>query len=227
MMDAWLAEHLESLVLTPECEEYLLSRGVREDVIPKLGFKTWRPAPTEAPDTGVFKDRYSGNGQNLNGWLIVPIYCPRGLLLGFEGRRFPDKKITRYLLGRAEWNPVWYGIVLAMDALWEGKSPWICEGYFDVEVMRLVLPNEPLLGSFRAKLTDKHVEFLRRILAPGSAVNLVYDNDETGKTGIKKARYVLDQAGLVCRPIPFNKGKDPNEVWEQFGTGGLRQAFNL
>lgn len=227
MMDSWLAEHLEGLTLTDECMEYLLGRGVREDVIPKLGFKTWRPASTEAPDTGIFKDRYRASGQNLDGWLIVPIYCPRGVLLGFEGRRFPDKMITRYLLGRAEWNPVWYGITLAMDALWAGKTPWIFEGYFDVEVMRLVLPDEPLLGSFRAKLTDKHIEFLRRVLPKGATVNMVYDNDETGKTGIRKARYGLREAGLVCRPIPFSKGKDPNEVWERFGTGGLKDDFKL
>lgn len=227
MMDSWLAEHLESLVLTGEAQDYLLSRGVGEETIPKLGFKTWRPASTVAPDSGVFKDRYRANGENLGGWLIVPIYCPRGVLLGFEGRRFPDKQITRYLLGRAEWNPIWYGINLAMDALWAGKTPWVFEGYFDVEVMRQVLPDEPLLGSFRAKLTDKHVEFLRRVLRPGSTVNMVYDNDETGQKGIRKARYVLDQVGLVCRPIPYVKGKDPNEVWERFGTGGLRQDFRL
>lgn len=224
MTDSWLVEHLESLSLAEKSEEYLLSRGVQEDVIPKIGFKTWKPLTNESPDTTLFNERYGAIGERLLDWLVVPIYCPRGILLGFEARRFPEKKITRYLLGRADWNPVWYGVTLAMEALWAGRSPWIFEGYFDAEVMRSILPDEPILGSFRAKLTDKHVEFLRRIMAPGSKVNLVYDNDETGKKGIKKATYALDQAGLVCRPIVYN-GKDPNAVWEETGLKGLREVF--
>ena len=226
-MEAWLAEHLESLTLTEESQNYLLSRGVREEYIPKLGFKTWSPATTAAPDQGVFKDRYKAHGEDLRGWLIVPIYCPRGKLLGFEGRKFPDKLITRYLLGRAEWNPVWYGIQLAMPHIWQGKSPWIFEGYFDVEVMRHVQKEDvPLLGSFRAKLTDSHVEFLRRMLPPKTEITMVYDNDETGRTGIRKATFALREVGLKCRPLAY-KGKDPNKVWEERGVQALREQFQL
>lgn len=225
-MDVWLSKHLESLSLTDEAANYLLSRGVREDHLVKMGFKVWQQAQSPAPDTRFFNEkRYGPHGENLCGWLIVPIYCPRGNLLGFEARNFPKKVIERYLLGRAEWNPVWYGIQTAMPLIWKKKAPWIFEGYFDVEVMRHILPDEPLLGSFRAKLTDKHVEFLRRFLPPRTKVRLVYDNDETGQKGIKKARFALERAGLKCLPVLY-KGKDPNSLWETRGIKALREEFN-
>lgn len=227
-MESWLQSVFDSSPLTDEAEGYLLGRGVLESSIRGLKFGVWRSPDESAPDTGVFHKRYGEHGEYLNGRLFYPLFCPRGQLLGFEARTFVgEKKITRYLLYRGAWNPVFIGMPLAMPLIWEGKVPWLFEGVYDVEVMRHVLTDIPLLGTLRAKLTDKHVEFLRRFLPPGTSIPMVYDHDETGEKGIRKARYALREVDLDCRPIPYTKGKDPNQVWEDFGTTGLREAFGI
>ena len=229
-MEDWLAEVFANSPLTEEDEGYLLGRGVKPQAIRDLQFGVWRTTGEPAPDTGVFKERYKADGRNLNGRLFYPLFCPRGLLQGFEARTFGDqeKRITRYMLPRAEWNPVWIGIMpQAVERILEGRTPWVSEGIFDMTALEHLLPEEPLLASLRARLTDQHIEFLRRFVAPGGTVTLVYDNDDTGEKGIKKARYRLRDAGLHCQPVPYTKGKDPGAVWEDFGTEGLRQAFGM
>lgn len=227
-MEGWLQSVFEQSALTEDAEGYLLGRGVLESSIRGLKFGVWQSPEEPAPDTLLFAERYGERGERLNGRLFYPLFCPRGKLLGFEARTFVgEKKITRYLLYRAAWNPVFIGMPMAMPLIWEGKVPWLFEGVYDVEVMRHVLSQTPLLGTLRAKLTDIHVEFLRRHLSPGTTVPMVYDHDETGEKGIKKARYALGQVDLDCRPIPYTKGKDPNQVWEDFGTSGLREAFGI
>lgn len=227
-MERWLAKALAMSSLPPEAEGYLLSRGVTEQSIHETQFKVWQD-PKEPCSDAVFIDRYGPYGSRLRGKLVLPLRCPRGHLLGFEARTMPpaEKRITRFLLRRANWNPVWIGMPRAMQEIAKGKTPWIFEGYFDSEPMRHVLPSEPLLGSLRARLTKKHVEFLRRFVRPGGRVNLAYDNDETGRKGTSNGVYVLRQVGITCIPRPYTRGNDPGNVWENRGAEGLKEAFGL
>ena len=75
---------------------------------------------------------------------------------------------------------------------------------------------------FGAALTRKHIEYLRRL---GVFVNVVYDNDETGRVGTEKALHWLNKAGVPCRKVLYSGGKDPGEIWDRGGLSGLKQSF--
>ena len=226
--EEWLSGVVERGELSEEARGYLLGRGVLDEFIDRGKFWTWETQDEESPDSALFGKRYGSRGERLNGWLACPLYCPRGDLLGFEGRTFHgEKRIIRYLLHRAFWNPVWIGMPTAMDPIFSGLDPWVLEGVFDVEVMRHILPGEPILGSLRAKVTGKHVEFLKRFVRPGGSVMVVYDNDDTGRRGTKIVEALLNRAGLRCRIVRYIGGKDPGEIWETRGIEGLHRAFRM
>jgi DNA primase len=59
---------------------------------------------------------------------------------------------------------------------------WVSEGFFDASALEWCAPETDVcLASVRAKLTQQHVDFLRRFCR--GMVNMLYDNDETGRNG--------------------------------------------
>ena len=235
----WLENALAQCTLTDDAEGYLLGRGVREESIQEIGFKTWA-SPEEVPDVS-FKARYkpyNDEGADLEGYLIAPLRSPRGTLLGIEGRSIRDKALSRYLLPNASWNPIWLGMTPEkMARIWAGGDVWVSEGTFDLTPLEWVIPSTDVsLGSGRAKLSDKHIEFLRRFCK--GWVYIVYDNDEAGRKGTHgwvdetgKERWgaiqKLERVGLRNRAISFRGGKDPGEIWDRGGIEGLKTAFSL
>lgn len=234
----WLSEALAACTLSDEGEGYLLGRGAKQESIAALGCVTWEPASTPSPDPSWKRYGPEGRGEYLAGRLIIPMLSPRGDVLGFEARRMDVKDVTRYLLPEASWNPVWMGMSLsAMQRIWAGGDIWIGEGIFDVFPLEWAIPpTDVALGSGRAKLTPKHVEFLRRFCR--GWVNIVYDNDETGRKGVHgwvdetgKRRWgalqQLRHVGVNARHIPYTGGKDPGELWDRFGPKGVRAEFGF
>jgi DNA primase len=237
---------LENALLTPgtlteEAEGYLRGRGMRGDTIQRLHLGLWVPPDVEAPDEG-FRKRYGPHGEVLAGRLVCPFFSPRGKVIGFEGRTWQwkdDKRITDYRTMEAAWNPVFLGLTEeTVRRLWEGGDAWVVEGLFDLAPMERIVPGrDSVLATVRAKLSDAHIEFLRRMLRRGASVHMVYDNDETGrkqthgwedtKTGKRRwgALEVLERVGLNSRDVPYRGGKDPGEVWDRGGENALRQAF--
>lgn len=230
----WLETHLQSCRLTPEIEGYCLGRGAREESIASLGLKTWS-SPLQDFEDPEFVKRYGFRGERLQDWLVWPLLSPRNRTIGFAGRRIDEKVITRYLLPEAAWNPVWTGLTLqVMERIWAGADVWVVEGIFDLFPMEWAIPEtDVVLGSERARLSDKHIEFLRRFCT--GWVRMVYDNDETGRrgthgyvdeTGKKRwgAIQRLERVGVKGIDIPY-RGKDPGYIWNQRGAAGIRQAF--
>ena len=238
-MTAWLLAALESARETLEHDEdaqgYLLGRGMQDHVIEEMGVGVWSPPEADAPDA-VFRDRYGDNGWKLRGRLVVPFYSPRGKVIGFEARSMTDKNATRHLLVEAAWNPVFIGCGMATPKVWDGGNVWLVEGLFDMTAMLRIVPEEDaVLATVRAKVSDKHLEYLRRFCK--GMVYVVYDNDETGRkqttgwTDDKTGKFRwgaiqrLERVGLPCHDARYRGGKDPGEIWEKTGTSGLQQAF--
>lgn len=230
----WLAAHFPTLTLAEAHEGYFLGRGAKEESVTRLGIKTWQPMPEPSPDPD-FCVRYGDNGERLGDWVLWPLYSPRGRVIGCAGRRGTSKTITRYLLPEAAWQPIWTGLTPeTMQRIWNGADVWVVEGIFDLFPLEWAIPEaDVVLGSERAKLTDKHVEFLRRFCQ--GWVRVVYDNDEAGQHGVhgfigdngKKrwgALQRLDRVGVKAAAVMY-RGKDPGEVWNHGGAAGVRAAF--
>jgi DNA primase len=243
---SFLETALANMALAPDTEGYLLGRGAKEETIEELGIKTWTPLPTPHDDK-LWRERYGpdGRGEWIKGWAILPIYSPRGRLLGFEGRNpNPDKglKASHFYLPEASWNPIWLGMrPSVMQKIWDGGAIWVSEGYFDAFPLEWAIPEGDVsMATARARLGDKHLQFLCRFLAKNTLypkVHMAYDNDETGrkathgyvdeKTGKERwgALRKLSKAGIDNRHVPYAGVKDPGEIWDKHGPSGMRATF--
>ena len=233
----WLAEHFLRLSLDEDHEGYFLGRGAKFESIQRLGVRTWTPLPEDSPDE-TFNERYGSRGERLEGWVLWPLLCPRGHIIGCAGRRGTQKDITRFLLPEAAWQPIFTGLTPeVMGRIWTGGDIWIVEGIFDLFPLEWAVPDtDVVLGSERARLTFKHIEFLRRFSrGPAQWVKMVYDNDETGKKGVHdwtddtgKLRWGalrrLERVGVKAINVEY-RGKDPGEIWNNGGVAAIRAAF--
>lgn len=233
----WLAEALSQQHLTEDVEGYLLGRGVREESIEELGIITWQADYDTIKDPYFNKKYGKGEGQlDLTGWLICPVYSPRGNVIGFEARNTKAKALSEFVLPEATWNPVWLGLTPnAMERIWAGGDVWVSEGLFDRCPLEWVIPEADVsLATLRARMTDKHVEFLRRFCK--GWVHMVYDQDEQGRKATHGwtdqdgrfrwgALQKLGRVGLKSRDVPYSGGKDPGEIWDKGGAAALRSAF--
>lgn len=234
----WLVEALASCRLTPEVEDYALGRGAKEETLLTEGVVTWTPPKIPAPESEtLFRERYGPFGERLRGMMIIPVWSPRGVLIGFEGRSIHKKYITDYRLEAEKWNPFFLGLRAGMLRIWNGGDVWIGEGFFDKCPLEWIVPSrDAVLATVRASLSRKHVEFLRRYCAPTATVHMVYDHDQTGRRAtvggvdekgkkILGALELLRRVELRCREVPYHGGKDPGEVWLQGGVRALKSAF--
>ncbi len=231
----WLAAHFQTLTLDEAHEGYFLGRGAKEESIIRLGVKTWQAMSEDAPDPD-FCGRYGDRGEMLGDWVLWPLYSPRGRVIGCAGRRGTTKNITRYMLPESHWQPIWTGLTPeVMARIAEGADVWVVEGIFDLFPLEWAIPeSDVVLGSERARLTDKHIEFFRRFCR--GWVRMVYDNDEAGQHGTHD--YIDDKgktrwgalrrlARAKVRAAAFSySGKDPGEVWNRGGVLAVRDTFN-
>jgi len=240
-MKEWIRSALD-YDLSEDAEGYLLGRGMSEKTIRRLRVALWSPPDSPAPDP-VFAERYGreGRGEYLEGRLVCLAYSPRGEIIGFEARSWEwgsEKRISDYRLPEANWNPFFLGLTQdAMQRLWDGGNTWIVEGLFDLTPVERVVPSgDVVLATVRAKLSDRHIEFLRRYVRRGT-IYMAYDRDETGrkqthgwvddKTHKKRwgALERLERVGLKALDVAYRGGKDPGEIWDSGGEAAVRQAF--
>lgn len=232
-LDAALVE--ASGHLSEEAAHYAMGRGLKESLIREMGMGLWEGPSEPAPDP-VFRKRFGARGEKLSGMITTPIYNPRGRLLGVEFRAFEGpKRVSQFLLPEAKWNPVFIGMPMAMDRIWNGGDIWIVEGLFDLAALHWVAPErDAILATLRARLSFAHVQFLARFAS--GMVNMVYDQDETGQKAVDgwvdptgKERWgalrSLERVQVPCRKISFRGGKDPGEIWDKLGADGVRATF--
>lgn len=246
----WLEDALKNMVLTEEVEGYLLGRGARDSTIQSEGMVTWHRTAESIPDPS-FTAPYGEFGEKLEGFLVCPVWSPRGNLIGFEARNPKVKIIKDYRLPESRWNPFFLGTRGAMEKVWNGGNVWICEGLFDKTALEWAVPEtDAVLATVRAKLSDSHLEFLRRFCK--GTVYMTYDKDETGvkATGVPNAkdgktdkwlsvgskdpetgkmRYGalanLNRVGVKCRLVDFRGVKDPGDIWDHGGAEAVKSAI--
>ena len=205
-------------------EGYLFGRGATAERIESLELCTWIAPATKAPDLN-FNTKFGERGTWVSGWLACPLYAPQGKLIGVEFRNTIRKRILYYMLEPdSKWIPAWIGIQQAMPCLWSKCEVWVVEGLFDLFALDWVMPKGVvILSSLKARLTQNHIRFLRRF---SSAVCMVYDMDDAGQRGTRKAIYDLKEAGVICRSLFYAGGKDPGEIWDRSGVEGLKKSFD-
>jgi len=221
-----IGEWIASGLIAPHTfSEYLSSRGVTEKT--SLKFYCWKPPQTPSP-CAKFTSTFGAIGLRLKDHLIVPVYSPRGAILGFEARIIlPDgtKKVTQYRNNQAHWNPYFLGAERAFQALWSGGDIWVVEGMFDMVALERIVPSsDAVISTLRAGMDKMSMEMIERFYSQHSTIHICYDNDETGRNKAEWLYKLFLKSGLRVT-LPRYRGKDPNEVWMQGGDTLLKRYF--
>jgi DNA primase len=241
-MREWFASALlvSSDTLPEQAEGYMLGRGLPHALATEMRVGLWRSSDEGCPDS-TFAARYGGRGHRVEGWLSIPMWSPRGQILGVEYRRWDGEKGSqKFYMPESKWLPVFTGLVpSALNRIWRGADVWLVEGVFDLAVAHAIPSKDVALACGGAKITPNQLAFLRRFLSDRAWVHVCFDMDETGRnmahgythpdTGKRVWGVVerLTRAGIKARVVEYRGGKDPGEIWEAEGTEYLRRALSL
>jgi hypothetical protein len=240
-MREWLTNALlESHAnLSEEAMGYVLGRGLPSALAREMKVGVWVPPPEASPDP-VFNKRNGDTGYYREGWLTIPMWSPRGTLLGVEFRTWEgEKEVRDFRLPESKWIPAFMGLTPStLQRCWDGGDVWLVEGVFDISLQHAVPAKDVVLACGTARVSRLQFNFIHRFLSPHAMVHVIFDMDETGRKQItgftddagKRIPGVperLDRVGIRSSAPSYRGGKDPGEIWEDGGKGALRYAFNL
>ena len=230
-LTAWLERALDFCALSEEGRDYLMGRGATPETIERWGIKVFDAAPEPFPDERVH-EYYGPHFERFEGKLVFPLYNPSGRLIGIDTRSINAKDDDRYLLPEARWNPIWIGMPMAMDAVYEGREVIVVEGRYDVFPLYHVAEGRAVIGSGTAHLSWKQLEFLRRWAGRvgrekgGGHVYLAYDRDNAGKVGVEDGLRDLAKRRVKCSELKYGTpGDDPGTIWDRGGVAAMPEAF--
>lgn len=237
-MRHWLLNAIDKYTLDDHTEGYLLGRGFSSTLIDNLNVGVWKTLSTRAPSTDFHK--YGVMGHRLNNMLCIPLYSPRGVLLGCEYRSTTEKKVMKYYLPDVKWAPVFGGMYpKVFDKIVQGADVWLVEGVFDMCINKVLPTNHVVLSMGGARMSKSQLNFLSRFVRSYATVHICFDMDETGRNqsmGYKEkdtGRFMwgvkqrLDKVNVNTRVVSYFGGKDPGEIWEVGGNSYLRESLNL
>ena len=221
-----------------EASCFVSGRGLPRSLAQSMGVGLWDSGQYEDCPEDVFADRHGPTGQNMNGHISVPLWSPRGVLVGVEWRRWDgEKEVTKYFLSNSKWEPAFLGMTpRSLSLISQGSDIWLVEGLFDLSLAHVV--EGVVLACGGAKMTRNQAEFLKRFVRSTAMVHVCFDMDETGRnmaegffhpeTG-KKVWGVSERLTFsgVRNRIVYYKGKDPGEIWEEGGRSLLRDRIKL
>lgn len=200
--------------------DYLLSRGVGQEVIEHFGIKFFdkRPKIKESgrPDWKEFR-AWATDGSLLRGKLAFPLWNSQKQLVGLALQALGKFK-TKFLSHLAALEGIFYGLDKAIGSIWEKEEVFITEGLFDFYPLYRLFPNS--LGILTANVSIKQITFFKRYV---KRIFSLLDNDEAGEFGFVKLGEKLDK-DIELIKIPY-LAKDLGQLWEKFGEEGFQKAI--
>jgi DNA primase len=239
------AEHFKSrlwdAVVGKRPREYLLSRGVTEDVARAFGLG-WAPlAWTELADklrergliaaaekAGLVSPRKQGDGHYdmFRGRLIIPIRSPEGRTIAFGGRLLEGDDGPKYLNSRESMlynkSETLYGLDQARDAVRKAKSVVLCEGYFDCIGLHQAGVKQAVALCSTA-LTPGHMTVLAR--AEAKELVLLLDGDDAGRKAVERLAGPILAAGGKARVAALPDGEDPDTWARKVGAEAVHKLI--
>ncbi|GJM26485.1 MAG: hypothetical protein DHS20C16_29000 [Phycisphaerae bacterium] len=228
--------------------EYLVERGIPNDIVEKFGIG-WAPEaggwlPEQARKSGIniralragdlvrASDRgFQGaaNQSNLygtfRGRLMFPIRDTMNRVIGFGGRTLVGDR-AKYL--NTSHTPLYdkgtmlYGIDQARMPMSEKRQAIVVEGYTDcIACHQHGLPNT--VATLGTALTDQQISLLRRW---ADEVVLLFDADSAGEEAADRALGVALRYNLSVRIASVPDGKDPSDYLTAHGAGGIDSLLN-
>ncbi len=238
-----ICRYFERLLLEPAggkaARAYLQKRGVSERTrqMFRLGLAPagWNRLLTAATASGGSPQQLAAAGLIIQGTskaydrfrnrLMFPIIDVRGRVVGFGGRSLDGQEpkylnspeTALYSKGRHL-----FGLAQAKDAIIQGKSAIVVEGYFDCVVLadsgvaHVVSPLGTALTVDQARLLKRYAE----------RVILAFDADAAGEQATLRGIDLLVEAGLDVHVAQMPSGLDPDECVRSYGPPRFRQLLD-
>jgi DNA primase len=219
-------------------KEYLLQRGIKEEVIEefRLGFAppAWDKLLTAFKqrgipeslllEAGLIAQRSSGGFYDrFRNRVIIPICDERGRVVGFGGRVLDDSQ-PKYLNSPETLlfnkRKLLFGLEHAHKAIKEQGRAIVVEGYMDA-----ISVYSQGVGNVVASLgTAFTTEQCKKLLRYAPAIYFAYDSDEAGQQATLRALSIVRETGANVKVIALPDGKDPDEFIRKHGAAEFRQV---
>ena len=189
--------------------EYLMERGITEDIIKKYGLgysEDTFDTPESLKKYGndilseagliIKKDNTDKFYNRFRGRLMIPIFDEKGDTVGFGSRTLkknddgpkyinsPDS----YIYNKSK---ILYGFNFAKDGIKKEDSVLIMEGYFDV-ITAQVNGVENAVATCGTALTPEHVKLISRF-CPSRKIFLAFDTDKAGQMATQRGAEVIKE----------------------------------
>jgi DNA primase len=202
-------------------QEYLASRGLRDDVCREFRLGLSRPGGTlagKAREKGFSRDELAAAGlvtrrgtDYFQRRLMFPLTDARGRVVGFQARKLHDDDPLR---GKYVNSPeselfrksnVLYGFHLARSAISKEDRAIVVEGNPDVIALRQE-GLQPVVASMGTALTEGQLKELGRLT---HRVFLCFDSDAAGEEATLRGMELALRRGFDVRIVALPTGKDP------------------
>lgn len=189
--------------------EYLINRGITEEIIKKYGLgysinsydaiiKQLKEYDTELLlEAGmIIKSDNKGYYDRFRDRLMIPIFDEKGQVVGFGSRTLKkDDTGAKYINSPDSYiynkSKILYGFNFATEAIKKENSILIMEGYFDV-ITAQVNGVKNAVATCGTALTSEHVKLISRY-CPSRKVYLAFDNDKAGQNATNRGAEVLKE----------------------------------
>ncbi len=175
--------------------------------------------------SGLFYEKDSKLISFFRNRLIFPIYNYHGDVIGFGGRAL-DETVPKYINSPDSFifhkKENVYGLYQALKIIRDKKEFILVEGYMDVlAVFQSGMKN--VIAPLGTAFTEQQSYLLKRYANRGF---LAFDGDEAGKRANARALGILESTGFESYVIPFDKDRDPAEIFEKEGPDSLKKMLN-
>lgn len=217
--------------------EYLRGRGFTDETVRVFGLgyspKAWDAFAAhlkrEKHDlsfflkAGLLRTRDDGSVYDyFRGRAMFPIFSASGRALAFGARKlYDDDQLGKYI--NSPETPIYsksrvlYGLFQAKEAIREGRSAILVEGYADmVSLYQAGVQN--VVASSGTALTAEQVQLVHRY---ADELTLVYDADAAGSGATLRGLDIALENGLDVHIVELPEGHDP----DSFIRGEGREAF--
>lgn len=238
---AFFVSRLQDKEAGANCRAYLENRGIRSDVVERLGVglavDSWdallrhlnskRFSTQEILSGGFALERRSGSGQydRFRNRLMFPIRDVRGRVVAFGGRTLAADD-AKYI--NSPETPVYtkgdhlYGLDLSHGAIRHETVAIIVEGYLDL-VALVQAGFENVAASLGTSFTPQQAKVLSRY---SNRVVVSYDGDAAGATATIRSLDLLLQQGFDIRVVELPTGMDPDDFIRAEGPDAYRKALH-
>ncbi|WP_018923731.1 DNA primase [Salsuginibacillus kocurii] len=223
-----------------EAYDYLLSRGVSEDMMKhfQIGYA---PAQHQALTALLEKREYKlaemkeaglvmqseSSGEYFDrfiGRIIFPIQNGKGKVIAFGGRTLTNdgpKYLNSSESAIFKKNETLYGLAAARPFIRKHNLAVLFEGYMDVIAASSAGINTGI-ATLGTSLTEQQARTIRR---NSEEVTVCYDGDEAGITAAIKAATLLEAEGCKVRVALLEDGEDPDDFIQKAGPERFKQEI--